>query len=190
MTDQPWMITYSGGRFNFLDPREDDIHLIDIAHHLSLKNRFNGATEYPYSVAQHSLLVAASVPHECKRVALLHDAAEAYLPDVHTQLKDMLQGFRKLEHSIQTVIFRRFGVDQEEVDACSKIVKSCDLKMLATEKKNMLRERADKWPQLEGIEDLNLTIFPTSWKEIKPLFIKECERLFEGASDPVNHFSR
>ena len=49
----------SGRRLELLDPSPLDIEIEDIAHGLSFLARWNGQTigEYPFSVAQHSLLV-------------------------------------------------------------------------------------------------------------------------------------
>ncbi len=176
--EQPWMGTYSGGKFNFLEPETGDIDLVDIAHGLSLNNRFNGATIFPYSVAQHSMLMTHVVPYEHRRVALLHDAAEAYLPDVHSLLKDQLGGWRELEGRVQRAIFRAFGVDDEEVEACRVTVKEADLRLLATEKKELMRYNPHPWEILQGVEPLPLAIFPIHWKEVKQDFLRKFEEVF------------
>lgn len=49
------MNVFSGHRIDPLHIKEDDIHLEDIAHALSLICRGNGHIKYFYSVAQHSL---------------------------------------------------------------------------------------------------------------------------------------
>ncbi len=53
-----WKQTYSGQAFDLARPRAEDVNLMDIFWHLSLINRYNGATGVPYSVATHSWLVA------------------------------------------------------------------------------------------------------------------------------------
>ena len=53
-----WIETYSGKRFYILDPRPQDVDIVDIAHALSLLTRFTGHTREFYSVAQHSVLVS------------------------------------------------------------------------------------------------------------------------------------
>ena len=54
-----WMQTHSGLRFYPLDPRPEDIRIEDIAHALPMICRFNGHCSRFYSVAEHSLNVAA-----------------------------------------------------------------------------------------------------------------------------------
>ena len=113
----PWMLTRSSKELDFFNPRPEDITIEDIAVSLAHKARFNGHTvgriDQIYTVAQHSCHVHDYVAQEFPRVgelrlyALLHDASEAYLPDVHTQLKDHLQGFRKLEAGVVAVEKRR-----------------------------------------------------------------------------------
>jgi hypothetical protein len=68
------------------------VRLSDIAHHLSLINRFTGATTRPYSVAEHSLLCADIAEHEgapagLQMAMLMHDAHEAYTTDLSSPAK-------------------------------------------------------------------------------------------------------
>ena len=58
-----WQRMLSGRRLDLLDPSPVDIEIEDIAHGLSFVARWNGQTvgEYPYSVAEHSLLVDKSM---------------------------------------------------------------------------------------------------------------------------------
>jgi hypothetical protein len=55
--------TYSGRHLWPLDPRAEDIDLVDIAHALARINRFNGHTGVPYSVAEHAVRVSRLVEH-------------------------------------------------------------------------------------------------------------------------------
>jgi len=77
-----WIQTYTGKRFWPLDPRPEDVDILDIAHSLSLLCRFTGHTSSFYSVSQHSILVAQEVPKRLRLWALFHDAAEAYIGDI------------------------------------------------------------------------------------------------------------
>ena len=54
-----WQRMLSGRRLEILNPSPLDIEIEDIDHGLSFLARWNGQTigEYPFSVAQHSLLV-------------------------------------------------------------------------------------------------------------------------------------
>lgn len=47
------------GRYTWpLDPRAEDINLVDVAHSLAIINRYNGHTCTPYSVADHAVRVS------------------------------------------------------------------------------------------------------------------------------------
>jgi 5'-deoxynucleotidase YfbR-like HD superfamily hydrolase len=116
----PYMFTYTLRKVNPLDVQEEDIDIIDIAHALSLINRFNGTVRFPISVAQHSIYAARLVSERSNMPlrgnllalqALLHDAAEAYLGDVTKWLKasDVMVGYRQAEHTLQERIFLRFN---------------------------------------------------------------------------------
>ena len=48
----------SGNVQNLVAPSAHSIRIRDIAHHLATINRFAGAPALPYSVAQHSVVVA------------------------------------------------------------------------------------------------------------------------------------
>lgn len=109
--------TYSGLRFYHKDPREGDIDIFDIAHHLSNLCRFTGATSSFYSVAQHSVLVAAEVERQTDdrqlvRTALLHDAAEAYLADLARPVKIIpeLAFYKVLEERVERVVAQKFDL--------------------------------------------------------------------------------
>src|SRR3990167_3312305 len=112
-TDDNYILTYSGTKFWPLNPRVRDVVVRDIAHALAHKCRFTGHVKRFYSVAEHSVILAnlpelAEQPCEVRLQALLHDAAEAYLPDVARPIKDALVGFREIEEGVLRVVFERF----------------------------------------------------------------------------------
>ena len=59
-----WITTATGSEVSLRNPEPASISLRTIAHHLSLINRFTGATCRPYSVAEHSLLVCEIAERE------------------------------------------------------------------------------------------------------------------------------
>ncbi len=126
----PWINTVSGLRFYPLDPRPEEIIASDIAWSLSMICRFNGGLRRFFSVAQHCVMVAENVPPDLALAGLLHDASEAYVGDVITPLKAILDGkFKELEHRIDRAIFEKFEVaypmDPE--------IKAADKRAVATE---------------------------------------------------------
>lgn len=116
MSNHPRIVTFTGRTINPLQVRPDDLDINDIAHALSLCNRFAGHTTTPISVAKHSLLVAslvAEAPVEVRRQALLHDATEAYLGDVTKWLKQHMPAFIEAEDRLWRTIATWARVDVE-----------------------------------------------------------------------------
>lgn len=120
-----WILTHSGKRFSPLDPDPDDIVVADIAHALSMLCRFTGHCRLFYSVAQHSVLVSDMVEataseweldqlglEHLRKVALLHDATEAYLCDIASPLKraDGFAAYRVAETRLWGAICERFNL--------------------------------------------------------------------------------
>jgi hypothetical protein len=89
---------------------EHAITVEGIAGALSRINRFNGQTPYPYSVAQHSVLVSHLVPRTQALEALFHDAAEAFIGDLSKWIKPRCPAFISLEHDIAAVISQAIGL--------------------------------------------------------------------------------
>ena len=87
-----------------------------IAHGLSQVNRFCGQTRYPYSVAQHSIILAdwmfknVSGLSNC-RYALLHDCVEAMgVADSHGRLKKLLcPEIRVFESIVTARVWEKLG---------------------------------------------------------------------------------
>lgn len=163
-----YVSTYLGNRFYPLEPRIVDVAIEDIAHGLAYQCRFNGQTSAFYSVAQHSLIVAALVPDELKFAALLHDAAEAYLGDMVKPLKVLLPAFSEIEDNVSQIIGERFGVDLSH----HPLIKRADLIALATEKRDLMPYSAEPWTYLAGIEPSSEVIQPMAPEEAKRAFLQ------------------
>lgn len=120
------MRTYTGKMVDVFNLKPKQIDIQDIAHSLSLQNRFNGHTKSPVSVAFHSIIVASGVKPEYQLQALLHDAAEAYIGDLITPVKyhPTMHLFKELEDQIEEKIFARFGV--EPTDRSFREIKKID----------------------------------------------------------------
>ena len=104
-----------------LDVRNPDPKLIklrEIARGLSCNNKFGGhslAKLPPYNVAWHCLFCEAvadrlDYPLEVRLQALFHDAAEAYLGDLITPLKELFPLFSIIERNLLDAIFQKFRV--------------------------------------------------------------------------------
>jgi uncharacterized protein len=129
-----WMQTFSGRKFYPLKPIADDICIEDIAHHLSMLCRYNGATKMFYSVAQHCVLASKLFGHgqRAERLAaLLHDASEAYFGDFIRPLKYQPEFAFVLEadEQLQSMINVKFGLAPD----AHKAVKVADIEIFLRE---------------------------------------------------------
>lgn len=112
------MRTYSRRLVHLLDLKPGDVVIEDVAHALALVNRYGGHTPEPYSVAQHSVYVAQLLPPWLRLHGLLHDAAEAYVGDFITPIKEHMPGFHGLEGLVMEEIRKAFGLhDLHPADA-------------------------------------------------------------------------
>lgn len=157
------MQTFTGKIIDLADFKEDDVRMPDIAHALSIINRFTGHSRKPYSVAQHSVMVSRIVEPKHALWGLLHDASEAYLGDVATPLKTMLTAYRELEDHIQRTIARRYGL----VWPMPAAVKEADLKALMAEKRDLLTVDHDWGIEVNPVSD---PVLPYCWQDSKQAF--------------------
>lgn len=165
----PWIQTYTGIKFDIVNPTIDMICPEDICIALSNLCRFTGHIYPFYSVAEHSLRVMDLVRDRAKPWAFFHDAAEAYIGDISRPLKvaiDNLMPMRKynvtlrnIEYNIAQCIRKRFCVswsaliDNEVMDA--------DNRLLATEARDLfLSAPTDNW--CKNWEPLDKKIIPVS----------------------------
>jgi 5'-deoxynucleotidase YfbR-like HD superfamily hydrolase len=158
--DSSWIATYTGGQFWPLEPREEDVKIVDIAHALSLVCRWSGHIKTHYSVAQHSVHVSENVPAEIRLDALLHDASEAYIADLARPIKHapgLGEIYLQVEKGIQDTINQKYGICTSYPE-----IKKADNLLLMTEKRDLMN---GDWKELctEGmLEDLEENIVPWS----------------------------
>lgn len=141
--DEHWISTYTGKKFHYLNPQLEEIDILDIAHALALTCRFGGHCRVYYSVADHSVNVARLCKPGNRLAALLHDAHEAYVPDIPSPIKMDLPMVRDLNMNIQEAIHTKFGgfkADWEEIQHMDKV-------MLATEARDLMLTTVD-WAEL------------------------------------------
>ena len=149
--NNPFICTYTGKKFSFLNPRQEDIDIVDIAHALSNMCRFGGHTKKFYSVAEHSMYVSQKCSEENKLWGLLHDATEAYLVDIPKPIKGFLTNYVEMENNLMKAIAEKFGLKGE----MPVEVKDVDARMLFTEKEQALYPVDWGW-QLEPYFDLQI----------------------------------
>lgn len=131
-----WQRMLSGRRLDLLDPTPVDIEIEDIAHGLAFVARWNGQThgDYPYSVAEHSLLVEQlfhamnpSIDPKWRLAALLHDAPEYVIGDMISPVKAAVgPGYGELDDRLTAAIHIRFGLPAQIPAIIKKQIKQAD----------------------------------------------------------------
>lgn len=180
MEPGPYIQTVSGRRFNPLAPDPAEVEIGDIARALSNQCRFGGNCRRFYSVGQHSCLVADLVGERGGDAgdqlwALLHDASEAYLVDLPHPLKhrsELGRLYAAVEEGLQAAICARFELPAEPPG----LLKPLDRALLATERRAVASE-AWPWPELEGVEPLELAIEPWLPERAHDEFLARYDRL-------------
>lgn len=143
------IFTATGGTISIKKPRPEEINIEDIAIGLSRQIRYNGQLGAAFTVAQHSGLVQDLVTHSeslwkgfkrsgkniraASKIALIHDASEAYLGDITKNIKNMIakktHAYTDLEDSFDSAIRTKLGMDGDGIDDVSiefKVVKAAD----------------------------------------------------------------
>ena len=153
-----WIQTYSGIQMYPLDPKENEIHIEDIAHALSMLCRFNGHTSEFYSVAEHCCHVHDILPHELKLTGLLHDASEAYLCDMPRPIKrspGFASEYLAAESRLMMVIAKKFDLQWPMHER----VEQADNAVLATEARRLMAPLHPEWKDHYGAADIDLPLW-------------------------------
>lgn len=140
----------------------------DIAHALSLINRFNGHTKFPYTVAQHSVLVSYLVPGDQALAGLMHDGHEAFVCDIPTPLKMLIPQYKGIEKHCMRELRTRFHLPLEDTPE----VKWADATMLYTEQRDMMPPPDEPWDYGADVIALEHRILPWGRFKAKERFLK------------------
>lgn len=176
-----WQRMLSGRRLDLLDPTPMDIEIEDIAHGLAFVARWNGQTigDFPYSVAEHSLLVEEifaalnpSAPVKWRLAALLHDAPEYVIGDMISPVKSAVgPEYGALDDRLMAAIHLRFGLPAAIPANVKKQIKKADkisAWLEATQIAGFSRAEADR---LFGTQNLAViserTLSPRAPMEVK-----------------------
>ena len=153
-----WMQTATGKQFWPLDPRPDEVDIVDVAQGLSKICRYGGHCTRFYSVAEHSVYVSQALPPSLRMYGLLHDASEAYLGDVIRPLKRFIPGYRDLEDAVMVAVCEHFGIHYPMPPQ----VKEIDNNILLDEMRQIMAPPPVPWAsqasQDLGIEELGVEI--------------------------------
>lgn len=173
----PWIQTYSGLRLDLINPKPEQVDVVDIAHALSMIPRFGGHVKEFYSVAQHSVIVSNAVESLCGKYGwegLFHDVTEyAGYGDITSPGKGTLQptynhivGY--LEQQLALILDLEYPFPDEVHDVDSRVC--------ATEHKCLMSKEPEPWVDRLG-EPFDIDIKPLPWNEAKQLFLNRCAYL-------------
>lgn len=129
-----WMQTASGAAYWPLDPRAEEVNIIDIAHSLAMQCRYGGHCARFYSVAEHSVHVSRLVPSDDALTGLMHDATEAYCSDVIRPLKKYLANYAEIEQRNWLAIAQAYNLPK----VLPQSVHDADIAMLFAEQKELM----------------------------------------------------
>jgi hypothetical protein len=169
-----WAQIYSGEKFWPLDPKPEEVDINDIAHSLAFQCRFNGHSNFFFSIAQHSVFVSKIVPPEQALAGLLHDAAEAYTGDMVSPLKKNLPPeFKEIEKEIDKAISEHFGIkniNHIEIKRADKIA-------LFTEMRDLMKKPHSKWDDVDSYNPHPNKIVPLGPEEAEKEFLERFKEL-------------
>jgi len=189
-----WQRMLSGRRLDLLDPTPVDIEIEDIAHGLAFVARWNGQTQgdFPYSVAEHSLLVTEifqgmypDASTKWQLAALLHDAPEYVIGDMISPVKAAVgPGYRQMDQRLAEAIHRRFGLPGTLPTQVKKAIKRADKMsawLEAVQLAGFTPAEANRFfgaPRGAALDTLRLV--PRPPREVKASYIDRVDRLSKG----------
>lgn len=177
---EPKIQTYSGGIVDFECPDRSTFTLEDIAHGLSQACRYGNQSKFFYSVAQHAVTVSYMCTGKDALAALHHDDTEAFMCDIPTPLKLLLNDYMVIEMALHDSIFDRLGLPRE----LSADVKLADAYALALEKPIMIGDSAIDWKLLDvshhSWDDFRAYMKPMSHEDSKRLWLARHRELCDN----------
>lgn len=204
-----WVTTRSGHRFYVLDPRPDEFELLDLAHGLAKRDRWNGILSRHYSVGEHSARVGALARHLAREFDVdpeladvygkLHDANEGILPDIPRPIKALIREWPAVEARVQQAILERFRLwpvprEVEEVvtmaDDLLLIIEYRDPDLMTAE----ARATLDYHRAIQAIDEARLTedalaaarslgCWEMGWESGRGWLLSELHRIERWAAD-------
>jgi hypothetical protein len=173
-----WTQTFTGKPFWPLDARPEDIDIRDVAHALSLVNRYNGHTPEPYSVAQHSVLVSYAcmdLPEYQdgdEFLGLMHDTPESNIGDMISPMKKFVSQYLEAEKNLWAVYCRKFWMPLQLPPSVLK----ADLTVLAAEADRFFPVRPMDWKLPYPAAKVDVT--PVDWRVAERMFMARFDELW------------
>ncbi len=162
----PTILLGSGTYFDFDNPEGSELTIEDVAYGLAFQSRFSGqcvsrrtGKRVYYSVAQHCIIMAGYAEPGSKMAALMHEVGEATCGDMSSPLKSKCPDYKAVEKRCEAAGLSRFGV----VTRSHAYIKELDLRMLATEQRDLMPSDGHTWGTVEGRRPFEAEIFP--WQD-------------------------
>src|SRR5271166_1558879 len=173
-----WIETNTGRRFYPLNPRAEDVDIVDIAHALAYQCRYGGHARFHYSVVQHSVLLAdyafkalPTWPSDCAEhdglIMLMHDCAEAYLSDMPRPIKYVMPQYLEIEKRLEEFLFPLFGLPYP----LPAWAKALDSRIINDERPKLMTHNNNPW-STDGLEPLGVKIRRWSPRRAKWEFLR------------------
>jgi hypothetical protein len=197
---EDWIELASGRQLLFTRPPEemqDCLSLEDIAHGLSQMCRYAGQCQRFYSVAEHSALLAQEAFFDTTDAlfalaCLMHDASEAFLPDIPRPMKVYLPDYLRLEASLMAAVSLKWALgpfiwpiaadcDRSpfpyEKVAMDPRIKDYDSRILVNERAAIMGDSGHSWSTdgLEPLKRIKIECLPPD--RAKQLFLATFEAL-------------
>lgn len=186
-----WVQVFCGTAMWPMDPRPDEINIIDIANSLSKQCRFTGHCLDFYSVGEHSVRVSVAIENAlapnvlrdelswsssclASLCGLLHDASEFVLSDISRPVKPYLSNYVQIEEDVMEAVAGKFGLPWP----MPAIVKRMDNTLLATEARDLMVKPPMPWAPLP--DPLPEKIKPWSHRRACKKFLRRYEFLVQG----------
>jgi len=170
-----WIQTFTGRKFYPLAPHEDDVDILDIAHALALKCRYSGHCREFFSVAQHSVMVSLMVPYSDSALwGLLHDAGEAYLPDVARPIKGYTN-IGPMETRVMLAVANKFQLPQKP-----PCVASADLCCLERERRQLMPNPPEEWATARWWDGDCEPFECWSWQHSEQMFLERFKEITQA----------
>lgn len=170
-----------GGRFYILRP---EWNIEWMAHSLAQTARYRGHADRQYSVAEHSVLVSLLMAEEVGGdpfEGLMHDGAEAVLPDVSSPFKGLFPDLRMMEKKLDRSIRERWKLPLTKTDECQ----TADWLALFIEAALLLPERGADFedpyhlrPRALALREAKgWTVVCMPWQQAKGIFLQRYHEL-------------
>lgn len=187
----PHVEAWSGTAVYPLRPRVEDVKVVDIIQASAITNRYNGHTDFPISLAQHSCTVARLLEGPLRgsdnlvRWGLLHDAAEVYVGDMVRPLKLVSPRFSNIEDlNFQCIIerFKLLSLSEEE----EGLLKRADDMALMLEVAGAKAKRTTWGKDLDELyewakkADLAYRVYEQTWRESRHEYCLALRKAWPG----------